>query len=256
MNVPDAFYTSRVTEALDSLAIHVTSARNIAASLKPIKTAKLELKREERPRAIINSIDPARTHRSKFDEGSGVVEPTTFTIRGKNLTKDSVTGFELFLEDDPSFSFSAVDVEPNDEKKVTEFTGSVDLSTAPLGSYELRITDQNDTPHLPGLIVEVEADESSHKTPDELKTRPKIKIQPSSSVNKNTKVVLTVRANGSDPLSWHWFKDRKAIPGEKNTLTISNAKVSDAGTYSVVVVYRNGLVARAAAKLSVKKTGD
>jgi hypothetical protein len=53
MKLPKAFFTSRVTEALGSLAVHVTSARNVAASLKPIKTAALDLEEEEEPRPII-----------------------------------------------------------------------------------------------------------------------------------------------------------------------------------------------------------
>src|SRR5882724_2260460 len=105
MNVPKAFYTRRVGEALGSLALHVTSARNIAASLRPIKTAGLNLTEEEEPRPIITSISPRKTHRSKTEKGQ--LSPTTFTIEGKNLTKDSVKGFQLFWEGDARTFFSA-----------------------------------------------------------------------------------------------------------------------------------------------------
>jgi len=157
MNIPKAFYTRRVGEALESLALHVTSARNIAASLKPIKTAELDLVEEEEARPIITSIDPAKITDTDLDDGGDA----TFTISGKNLAEDSVKSFALFLEDDPSVVFKddepEVVTEDGEEEVVTGFTATVDLGEAPHGFYEVRITDENDTPHLPGLIVEFEA---------------------------------------------------------------------------------------------------
>src|SRR5690348_14622473 len=131
MNLPKAFFTSRVTEALASLAVHVTSARNIAASLKPIKTAALDLEDEEEPRPIITSIDPARI--PDADRSEGAVE---FEIRGKNFTGKSVTGFEVFFEDDPRVTFAAKGVTPQQGgvgpvPKTIGFKASVDLGEAP-----------------------------------------------------------------------------------------------------------------------------
>jgi hypothetical protein len=156
MNVPKAFFTRRVGEAIESLALHVTSARNIAASLKPIKTAPLGLEEEEEPRPIITSIDPAKITDTDLDDGYA-----TFTISGKNLAEDSVKSFALFLEDNPSVVFKdnepEVVTEDGEEEVVTGFTATVNLGEAPHGFYEVRITDENDTPHLPGLIVGFEA---------------------------------------------------------------------------------------------------
>jgi hypothetical protein len=146
MKLPRAFSHKRVNEALASLAIHVTSAREIAASLRPIKTAALDLQAEEKPRPIITSIEPTTN-----EAASGRV----FTIRGKNFAYNSVQSFELFLEDDPSFSFPAVlPLVPIQEGSITTgFKACVNLAGAPSGSYEVRIKDENDTPHLPGFTV-------------------------------------------------------------------------------------------------------
>jgi hypothetical protein len=245
MNLPDAFYTSRVTEALDSLAIHVTSARNIAASLKPIKTAGLNLTEEEEARPIITSISPRTT------DPLGTVE---FKMKGKNLTADSITGFELFLEDDPNISFpesSPADVEPIYENNiVTGFKGSLDLRGANSGSYEVRITDENSTPHLPGLIVEVEADESAERTS---KTSPK--ITKTQAKREGNWLNLKVEATGTDPLSYQWLRDGNPIRGGTKKNVRVSAKPLDA-SYSVVVANTAGFVVSEVMKMRGLRNGE
>jgi hypothetical protein len=236
MNLPHAFFTSRVTEALASLALHVTSARNIAASLKPIKTAALDLEEEEEPRPIITSITPSRIPYVSYAGASD------FTIKGKNLTEASVDEFELFFEDDPSNVYPAV----ISLFGVDGFRASVNLSGAALGSYEVRIRDENGTPHLPGLTVEIETDESSGGTSNGPGKRLTVKIQ--SQTQGDDTVVLAADANGTDPLSYQWYKDGKPIARQtKETYTISKA-----GIYSVVVGYKSGLLASATKELSFK----
>jgi hypothetical protein len=229
MNVPKAFYTRRVGEALESLALHVTSARNIAASLKPIKTAELDLVEEEAPRAVLNSITPSRIDPSKVPE-----DGVKFTISGKNLTEDKVKGFELFLEEDPSVSFPdnpATVTQVNDRELTTD---PVDLSEAPSGLYEVRITDENDTPHLPGFIVEVEADGAE----------PTSGVPPTITGLKRTTtehtVILKVDATGTGPLSYQWLKNGRAIPNATKDHLQIRLQAKNKGNYSVVVANAAG----------------
>jgi hypothetical protein len=252
MNLPKAFFTSRVTEALASLAVHVTSARNIAASLKPIKTAALDLEDEEQPRPIITSINPARIP----DRSHGTVE---FKLKGKNFTQKSVTGFALFFEDDPKVIFTAKSVTPDQimvgrMTKTIGFKASVDLGEAPPGSYEVRVVDENEMRHLPGFTIEIEADEDSEETSDSLGMPPTITTPPEfPTVNLNDQVNLKVVATGTEPLSYQWLKDGKVIAGKTdNRFEIRSAKTGDQGNYSVVVANTAGFVVSTVAELIVR----
>ncbi len=68
-------------------------------------------------------------------------------------------------------------------------------------------------------------------------SRPNITTQPASqTVNVGQSVSFSVTATGSEPLSYHWFKDGTIIPGATNAYySIPAVADSDAGTYSVVV---------------------
>jgi hypothetical protein len=157
------------------------------------------------------------------------VIPTTFTIEGKNLTADSVKGFQLFWEGDASTFFSATSVRPKDDP-ITGFTGDVELSTAPFGFYELRITDG--TPHLPGFVIEIEADDGPLAG---LGTPPKIS---NVSKSEDNELILTVEASGTEPLSYTWIKD--SVPTGTTDKTLKIGTTARRGNYSVIVTNAAG----------------
>ncbi len=64
--------------------------------------------------------------------------------------------------------------------------------------------------------------------------------------------LFTVVATGTGPLSYQWRKDTVALPGATNsTLPISNAQLSHAGSYDVLVTNPGGLVTSPALFLAV-----
>jgi hypothetical protein len=194
MNVPTAFRTRRVTEALASLALHVTAARNIAASLKPIKTPTLDLEPEESSRPIITQVEPRTA-----EAASG----RKFKIRGKNFALKSVTYFELFREDKP---FGAV-AYPIFEGDIIRFEACVDLTGAQSGSYKVRIKDENDTPHLPGLTVKItpkspNSSSSSSSSPSSSSSSPSSSSSsPSSSSSSPSSSSSSPSSSSSSPSS-------------------------------------------------------
>jgi hypothetical protein len=189
MNVPTAFRTRRVTEALASLALHVTAARNIAASLKPIETPILDLEPEEGSRPIIDTVEPL----TDVEAASG----RKFKIRGRNLARDSVKSFELFLKKNPAISRRSHALSPiEDSGVITGFEACVDLDGAPSGPYKVRITDENDTPHLPGKTVEIKP-----KSPDSSSSSSSSSSSPSSSSSSPSSSSSSPSSSSSSPSS-------------------------------------------------------
>ncbi len=83
---------------------------------------------------------------------------------------------------------------------------------------------------------------------------PTIKTQPKAvTVKKGASVKLTVKASGTKPLKYQWYKDGKAISGAKSsTYKISKTKTSSKGSYTVKVSNPAGSVTSKAAKVKVK----
>jgi len=83
---------------------------------------------------------------------------------------------------------------------------------------------------------------------------PTIKTQPKAvTVKKGASVKLTVKASGTKPLKYQWYKDGKAISGAKSsTYKISKAKASSAASYTVKVSNPAGSVTSKPAKVKVK----
>ena len=83
--------------------------------------------------------------------------------------------------------------------------------------------------------------------------KPSITTQPKSqTVNEGSSVTFDVTATGTDPLSYQWKKDGSNISGATSaSYTISSAKTSDAGSYTVTVSNSAGSVTSSTATLTV-----
>ncbi len=82
---------------------------------------------------------------------------------------------------------------------------------------------------------------------------PTIKTQPASQTGEvGKKITFSVTATGPGPLTYQWFKGAKAIAGAtSSSLTLSNLKTTNAGSYSVTVTGPGGSVASNSATLKV-----
>ena len=82
---------------------------------------------------------------------------------------------------------------------------------------------------------------------------PRIDLQPrSQSTAAGASVTFTVGAEGSSPLNYQWQKDNQPISGATDfTLTLTDVRVDDAGSYRVVVSNSVGSVSSAKATLTV-----
>jgi sugar lactone lactonase YvrE len=95
-------------------------------------------------------------------------------------------------------------------------------------------------------------------------TPPTITTQPvSRSVNEGANVVFSVAATGTAPLSYQWMKDGVALANGGQiagattaSLAITGARVSDAGSYTVVVGNSSDSVTSTAAILTVISAGQ
>jgi hypothetical protein len=103
------------------------------------------------------------------------------------------------------------------------------------------------------IRVEVEATEI-FETDRTLVFPPFITTQPAKQiVGAGTNVVLTVTADGSSPLSFQWFQNRKPIEGAIGpTLELPNVQKLDSGAYSVAISNSLGRVSSRAARLRVR----
>ncbi|HRE07536.1 MAG TPA: immunoglobulin domain-containing protein, partial [Opitutaceae bacterium] len=71
-------------------------------------------------------------------------------------------------------------------------------------------------------------------------------------VSIDTPVSFSVAASGSAPLAYSWSQNGTVIPGANSTTyTIANARISDAGSYTVTVTNPAGTVTSTAAVLVV-----
>lgn len=84
-------------------------------------------------------------------------------------------------------------------------------------------------------------------------TVPQITAQPfAQSVNAGSSVTLGVAASGVAPFTYQWLRNGVAVTGANSaTLTITNAKPSDAGTYTVIITNSAGTVTSSGAVLTV-----
>ena len=94
---------------------------------------------------------------------------------------------------------------------------------------------------------------------DALENGPRIRTQPQdTTVAPGSVAVLSVSAGGTAPLSFQWSRDGSPLTDSASVLgttgpvlTIAGARLSDAGSYSVVVSNSAGIVASQSAQLSV-----
>jgi hypothetical protein len=88
-------------------------------------------------------------------------------------------------------------------------------------------------------------------------SRPNITLQPQGQVGfLGGSVTFSVRATGSAPLSYLWFKDSFPITWATDTnLVLTNLSLADGGTYSVVVSNNLGSVTSSNAFLTVNPAG-
>ena len=71
---------------------------------------------------------------------------------------------------------------------------------------------------------------------------------------KSESAIFTVKANGSKPLRYQWFKSNKIIKGAtESSYTINSVKGSDAGKYKVFISNKHGSVFSEEASLTLKK---
>ena len=86
--------------------------------------------------------------------------------------------------------------------------------------------------------------------------KPSITTQPKSqTVNEGNSATFSVTATGTAPLSYQWYKGSSKISGATSaSYTISSAKTSDAGSYTVVVSNTAGSVTSSTVTLTVNGT--
>jgi hypothetical protein len=109
------------------------------------------------------------------------------------------------------------------------------------GSYGVRVTNAAGTAWSNYASLEVAA------------TLPAITSHPQGrTVSADSPVAFSVAASGSAPLAYSWSQNGTVIPGANSTTyTIANARISDAGSYTVTVTNPAGSVTSAAAVLVV-----
>jgi hypothetical protein len=87
-------------------------------------------------------------------------------------------------------------------------------------------------------------------------TMPSIQVQPLCWEGcPCTGATFSVKASGTEPLSYQWKKDGVEIPAaNQNSYTVHNASMSDEGCYSVVAYNKCGFIESNAATLAISKT--
>ncbi len=125
-------------------------------------------------------------------------------------------------------------------------SSSFTISNATLsdaGSYTVVVTDKN------GSVTSESAEVTVTATaiPLEITTQP-VGVR----ITEGGRATLSVSASGSGTLSYQWYKGDTAISGAtSSSFTISNAALSDAGSYTVVVTDENGSITSAPAVVTV-----
>jgi len=270
MNIPKAFYTRRVTEALASLALHVRSAHDIAASLSPIKTPVLNLQPEEQAEPIIFSIDPPKIDINLVQQGKH--HTFDFNVSGNNLglfinniKTPYFKTFELFSEETAQ-TVSTSSIIPTVFNNITKdwitnftarfsknqngdsFTELLNLTKNYPGCYKVKLIDQYGTPHLPGFFIEIVSDINHPYFPLIIE-----EDLHDIAIEKGATVTFTIKASGSGPILYQWLRDGVPIPGaNEQTYTILTDDTSHKAGYSVVVSNPSGIVFSKASKLTVK----
>ena len=86
---------------------------------------------------------------------------------------------------------------------------------------------------------------------------PSIARQPSSvTLEHGAALSLSVEANGSNPLTYQWFKNGQAIPGAtSSTFSIASVSEGDAGTFTVTVKNEVGSVGSSASVVTITPQG-
>jgi hypothetical protein len=83
--------------------------------------------------------------------------------------------------------------------------------------------------------------------------QPKIYIQPvGGTINVGNNYTFFINARGSIELTYQWYKNNFPLFGEtKNSLTITNAQISDTSNYYCSVTNKNNTIQSDAAQLNV-----
>lgn len=246
MNLPKAFHTARVQQAIESLAQHVNAAYLHASDLESLGVARQKLRPESPPKPIVVSLDPLQV--SQRDRTA-----VTFTLRGKNLASKgilAIQSLELVPRDvDPTIAGRTIlfpaptSISKSDGMNELKFKLNME-SVAP-GSYTLRYVDEAGQSHLPGLDVEVEEIEVPEPVKPAEPPRgesPCIEYGPEFKQLSNTDLALRIHAKGSHPLTYLWLKDGCPIANSnQDSLIVSAAEQTQQAKYAVIVANGHGI---------------
>ncbi|PYM13010.1 MAG: hypothetical protein DME18_10030, partial [Verrucomicrobia bacterium] len=125
-------------------------------------------------------------------------------------------------------------------------SGSAIVNTATDGAIGIRDNPGYPAPFM-GKLDEIRV-YSRALSPSEINTLafepPQVTIQPSSvTTNAGATVVFTANASGAAPLSYQWqFQSANISGSNTTTLTLSNVKPADSGTYTVVLTVQAQVV--------------
>ncbi len=114
------------------------------------------------------------------------------------------------------------------------------------GEYHVTITNKIGT--VSSEIAKIEVDGESL-----LRAIPAIRTQPKPDIlDVGTKAKLFVKAKGFKPLTYQWYLDNQLIIGaDKNTYTIEESTLENAGSYHVVVSNKYGVAVSDTAQLTI-----
>ncbi|MCM1466801.1 MAG: immunoglobulin domain-containing protein [Alistipes sp.] len=112
-----------------------------------------------------------------------------------------------------------------------------------VGSYTVKVTDKN------GSVTSDPAEVKVTAIPLAITKQPA-----GVNITEGKNATLSVTASGSGTLSYQWYKGSDAISGAtSSSYTISNAALSAAGNYKVVVTDQNGSITSDSAVVTVKE---
>jgi len=140
---------------------------------------------------------------------------------------------------------ASIDVAPAISTTATE--------SSPAGSYPITLSGGSDDTYtltLQGGTLTI--------TPVDVPTAPTINTQPAgATVPVGGTATFTVEAGGTAPLAYQWFKNGDAITGATAaTLTITNVRRTDEGSYSVRVTNPHGQAVSRIATLTVPRPAN
>ena len=133
------------------------------------------------------------------------------------------------------------------------YKGSSKISGATYSSYTISGVKNSDAGSYYVVVSNTAGSVTSSTVTLSVTAKPAITTQPKSqTVNEGSNVTFSVVATGTAPLSYQWKKNGSNISGAtSSSYTISSAKTSDAGSYTVTVSNDAGKVTSSTATLTV-----